>query len=110
LVVDAQRLQGTNVSKQFTWSPQTSQQAQLIASYGTGSLPLQFSGPWALFRLIDKGKSHGGQLDYPLEFSNTPIVVNGTPLVVHLEFSGPNAGLLMPGGLNPGRCVATVAH
>lgn len=110
LVVDAQRLQGTNVSKQFTWSPQTSQQTQLIANYGTGSLPLQFSGPWALFHLIDKGKGHGEQLDYPLEFSNTPIVVNGTPLVVHLEFSGPNAGLLMPGGLNPGRCVATVAH
>lgn len=110
LVLDAQRLQGTNVSKQFTWSPQTSQQAQLIANYGTGSLPLQFTGPWALFHLIDKGKGHAGQLDYPLEFSNTPIVVNGTPLVVHLEFSGPNAGLLIPGGLNPGRCVATVAH
>jgi type VI secretion system protein ImpL len=111
LAVDAQRLQGTNVSKQFTWSPQTSQQAQLIANYGTGSLPLQFTGPWALFHLIDKGKiEQGGQLAYPLEFSNTPIVVNGTPLVVHLEFSGPNAGLLMPGGLNPGRCVATVAR
>lgn len=109
LVLDAQRLQGTNVSKQFTWSP-SSQQAQLIANYGTGSLPLQFSGPWALFHLIDKGRVEQGGLAYPLEFSNTPIVVNGTPLVVHLEFSGPNARLLMPGGLNPGRCVGTVAH
>ncbi|MGB7189259.1 MAG: ImcF-related family protein, partial [Acidobacteriaceae bacterium] len=110
LALDAQRLQGTNVSKQFTWSPQSSQQAQLVANYGTGSLPLQFSGPWALFHLIDKGKLESGRLAYPLEFSNTPIVVNGTPLVVYLEFSGPNAGLLMPGGLNPGRCVGTVAH
>lgn len=113
-VVDAQRLQGTDVSKQFTWSAQTSQQAQLVANYGTGSLPLQFTGAWALFHLIDKGKieqaGNPGRLAYPLEFSNTPIVVNGTPLVVHLELSGPNASLLMPGGLNPGRCVATVAR
>ncbi|MGB0122907.1 MAG: type VI secretion system membrane subunit TssM [Silvibacterium sp.] len=113
-LVDAQRLQGTDVSKQFTWSAQTAQQAQLIANYGSGSLPLQFTGPWSLFHLIDKGKveqaGNPGRLAYPLEFSNTPIVVNGTPLVVHLELSGPNAGLLMPGGLNPGRCVATVAR
>lgn len=109
--VDAQKLQGTDVSKQFTWSPQSAQQAQLVANYGAGSLPLQFTGTWALFHLIDKGKIEaGGHLAYPLEFSNTPIVVNGTPLVVHLALSGPDAALLMPGGLNPGRCVATVAH
>lgn len=111
--VDAQRLQGTDVSKPFTWSLPSAQSAQLTANYGAGSLPLQFSGPWALFHLIDKGKVEQAgnpvRLAYPLEFSNTPIVVNGTPLVVHLELSGPSAGLLTPGGLNPGRCVATVA-
>ena len=115
LAVDAQKVTGSAVSHQFTWSAQTAQQAQLIASYETGSLPLlQFSGPWALFHLIDKGRvvqaGNPGRLDYPLEVSNTPIVVSGTPLVVHLELSGPGAGLLMPGGLNNLKCVSTVAH
>lgn len=113
--LDADRLSGANVSRQFTWSPQTSQQAQLIATYATGTLPLlQFSGPWALLHLIDKGHAEPGtnpvRLDYPLEVSNSPIVVGGTPLVVHLELSGPNAGLLLPGGLSGMRCVSTVAH
>jgi len=49
-------------------------------------------------------------LGAPLEFANTPIVVAGTPLVVHLELSGPNAGLMMPGGLSGMRCVSVVAH
>ena len=103
------------MSHQFTWSAQTAQQAQLTASYETGSLPLlQFSGPWALFHLIDKGRvvqaGNPGRLDYPLEVSNTPIVVSGTPLVVHLELSGPGASLLMPGGLSNLKCVSTVAH
>lgn len=111
--VDSQKLEGSNVSKQFTWSLKTAQQAELTANYGAGSLPLQFTGPWALFHLIDKGKAEPGapgKLDYPLEFSNTPIVVKGTPLVVHLQITGPDASLLMPGGLNPGRCVARVAR
>ena len=111
LAVDAQRLTGSDVSKQFTWSAATAQQAQLTANYGTSSLPLQFSGPWALFHLTNKGKiEQGGRLAYPLEFSNTPIVVSGTPLVVHLELSGPGASLLMPGGLSNLKCVSTVAH
>jgi type VI secretion system protein ImpL len=113
--LDTERLSGADASKQFAWSPQTSQQAQLIATYATGSLPLlQFSGPWALLRLIDKGHIEQGgnpvRLAYPLEVSNTPIVVNGTPLVVHLELSGPNVALLLPGGLSGMRCVSTVAH
>ncbi len=111
LAVDAQRLTGSDVSKQFTWSAQTAQQAQLTANYGTSSLPLQFTGPWALFHLVNKGKAEqGGRLAYPLEFSNTPIVVGGTPLVVHLEFSGAGAGLLMPGGLSSIKCVSNVGH
>ena len=113
--VDAQTLTGSDVSKQFTWSAQTAQQAQLIASYETGSLPLlQFSGPWALFRLVNKGRveqaGNPGRLLYPLEVSNTPIVVGGTPLIVHIELSGPGAGLLMPGGLSSIRCVSNVAR
>ena len=115
LVVDAQKLTGSSASKAFTWSAASAQQAQLIASYATGSLPLlQFGGPWALFHLTNKGRvaqaGNPGRLDYPLEVSNTPIVVAGTPLVVHLELSGPGAGLLMPGGLSSIRCVATVGR
>ena len=115
LVVDAQRLAGSDVSKAITWSAQTAQQAQLIATYETGSLPLlQFNGPWALFHLIDKGHvvqaGNPGRLDYPLEVSNTPIVVNGTPLVVHIELSGPGASLLMPGGLSGLHCVPKVTQ
>ena len=115
LQIDADRLSGSDVSRQFNVSMQTSQQAQLIANYGSGSLPLlQFNGPWAVFHLMGKGRlEHAGateRLTYPLEISNTPIVVNGVPLVVHLELSGPSANLLVPGGLGGMRCVSTVAH
>ena len=111
VTIDGQSLSGSNSSKQFTWSLATSQQAQLIANYGTGTLPLlQFSGPWAVFHLMDKGRLESGHLAYPLEISNTPIVVNGTPLVVYLQLSGPSANLLEPGGLSGIRCVPTVAH
>ena len=110
LAVDAQRLTGSDVSKPFTWSAQTAQQAQLIAN----NFPLSFTGPWALFHLVDKGHvvqaGNPGRLDYPLEVSNTPIVVNGTPLVVHIELSGPGASLLMPGGLSNLHCVPKVAQ
>ena len=112
--LDAQTLSGSDVSKQFAWSPATSQRAELTANYGSNSLPLQFSGPWAVFHLLAKGKLVAGgateKLDFPLEVANTPIVVNGTPLVEHLEISGPNAGLMVPGGLSGLHCVSTVAH
>ncbi|HEX4030070.1 MAG TPA: ImcF-related family protein [Terracidiphilus sp.] len=113
--LDAQSLSGSDVSKQFTWSPTASQHAELSASYGSANLPLlQFNGPWSVFHLFAKGRVAGSgaieKLDFPLETSNTPIVVNGTPLVVHIELSGPNAGLLVPGGLSGMRCVSTVAH
>ena len=112
--VDAQSISGSDVSKQFTWSLTTSQHAEITANYGSGSLPLSFSGPWALFHLLSKGRVEqrgaSERLAYPLEIANTPIVVNGTPLVVHLELSGPDASLLVPGGLSGMRCVSTVAH
>ncbi|HZP03621.1 MAG TPA: ImcF-related family protein [Terracidiphilus sp.] len=112
--VDAQSVSGSDVSKQFAWSPSTAQRAELTANYGSNSLPLQFTGTWALFHLLGKGKVEqsgaSDRLAYPLEIAGTPISVAGTPLVVHLEVSGPNAGLLMPGGLSGMRCVSTVAH
>lgn len=112
--VDAQSVSGSDVSKQFTWSPSTSHSAQLTANYGSGSLPLQFSGSWAVFRLLAIGKlvqsGATDRLDYPLEIANTPIKVGGTPLVVHIELSGPNASLFVPGGLSGLHCVSTVAH
>jgi type VI secretion system protein ImpL len=108
LAVDAQRLSGADISKQFTWSAQSAQSAQVTANYSSGSLPLQFNGTWALFRLVDKGKveqpGNPVRLVYPLEIAGTPISVEGTPLVVRIELSGPNAGLLMPGGMAM-RCV-----
>jgi type VI secretion system protein ImpL len=114
LQVDANGLTGSNVSRQFNWSPQTSQQAVLSATYATGTLPLQFTGPWALLHLTSKGNlvqsGNPVRLDYPLEISNTPVMSNGTPLVVHLELSGPNADLLLPGGFSGMRCVSTVVH
>ncbi len=107
--LDSDRLSGSDVTRQFTWSPQTSQQAQLIATYSSGTLPpLQFGGPWALLHLIDKGRVEQAgnplHLAYPLEFSN---VLVGT---VHLEIGGPGADLLAPGGLGGMRCVPTVAR
>jgi type VI secretion system protein ImpL len=113
--VDAQNVSGSDVSKLFTWSPSTAHSAELTANYGTNSLPLlQFSGTWAVFHLLGKGKIvQGGateRLDFPLETSNTPMMYNGVPLVVHLELSGPNASLLVPGGMSGMHCVSTVAH
>jgi type VI secretion system protein ImpL len=113
--IDGQSLSGSDVSKSFTWSLATGRQAELIANYGSGTLPLlQYSGPWAVFHLMDKGRleSSGSpaHLAYPIEISNTPIVVNGVPLVVDLELSGSGAGMLVPGGLGGLRCISTIAH
>ncbi len=115
VTIDGQSVSGSNVSKAFTWSLANSHQAELIANYGSGTLPLlQFSGPWAVFHLMDKGRLEStgmpAHLAYPLEISNTPIVVNGVPLVVDLELSGAGANLLVPGGLSGMRCVPAVAH
>ncbi len=113
LAVDAQRVSGSGISHQFTWSAQTAQMAQVTANYSGGSLPLTFNGTWALFHLIDKGKieqpGNPVRLAYPLEIAGTPVVVENTPLVVRIELSGPNAGLLMPAGLAM-RCVSEVGR
>jgi type VI secretion system protein ImpL len=112
--VDAQSLTGANVSKPFTWSPQNAQHAELIANYGSGSLPLQFTGIWSLFHLMDRGRveqaGDPAQLAYPLEIANTPIVVNGVPLTERLEISGAGASLLVPGSMSGLRCVSQVVR
>ena len=113
LTLDTQSLSGSDVSKQLTWSAQSSQ-AQLMATYGNASVPLaQFSGPWALFRLIEKGQNEPGggpRYAYPVGLTNASTTVTGNTPIVHLEFSGPGATLLMPGGLSNLKCVSTVAH
>jgi type VI secretion system protein ImpL len=114
LELDAQRLSGSDVTKPFNWSAQNSQQAQLIASYGSNNLPLKFSGNWSLFHLVDRGRVEQAgnplRLAYPLEIAGTPIVVNGTALTERIELSGPAAGILAPGSLSGLHCVAQVAH
>ncbi|AXC13360.1 IcmF-related protein [Acidisarcina polymorpha] len=114
LVLDEQKLSGSDVSKEFNWTAQSSLQAQLIASYGSNNLPLQFSGPWSLFHLVDRGRveqaSNPVRLAYPLEISGTPIVVNSIPLTERIELSGPAAAILAPGSLTGLHCVAQVAR
>jgi len=113
LNVDAQSLTGADVSKDFSWSPDTAKAAGLLANYGSGSLPLQFTGTWSLFHLVDRGKleqpGNPARLAYPLEIANTPVVVNGTPLTERIEISGAGASLLIPGSLNL-HCEAQIAH
>ncbi|HTD56781.1 MAG TPA: ImcF-related family protein, partial [Silvibacterium sp.] len=112
LILDSQQLSGADVSKQFTWSGQSSQ-AQLIATYGTAPLPLdQFSGPWALFHLIGRGQPEAGnpgRFAYPVGQTNTSTTITSSTPVVHLEFSGPGASLLT-GGLSGLHCVAKVTQ
>jgi type VI secretion system protein ImpL len=115
VIIDGQSVTGSDASKAFTWSLATSRQAELVANYGSGTLPLlQFSGPWAVFHLMNKGRVESSGLSahlaYPLEISNTPIVVNGVPLVVDLQLSGSGADILVPGGLSGLRCVSTIAR
>lgn len=113
LILDSQQLSGADVSKQFTWSGQSSQ-AQLIVTYGNAPLPLaQFSGPWALFHLIAKGQvEHGNPptLAYPVGLTNTSTTVTGNTPIVRLELTGPGASLLMPGGLSGLHCVQKVTQ
>jgi type VI protein secretion system component VasK len=112
-VLDSQRLAGSEVSKRFTWSLATAQQAQLTASWGTNNMPLPFNGPWDIFHFVAKGKVEQAsplRLAYPLEFAGTQVMAEGIPLVARIELSGPNAGLLAPGGLADTRCVSNVVH
>jgi type VI secretion system protein ImpL len=107
LSIDAQQLTGSDVSRQFTWSAQSAQQAQLSATYGNAPLPLaQSSGTWALFRVLSKGQPENSlKLAYPVGLLNASTTVTSTTPMVHLELSGPGANLLMPGGLSNLRCV-----
>ncbi|WP_446743446.1 ImcF-related family protein [Silvibacterium acidisoli] len=112
LQVDGQKASGADVTHAFHWSSQSAQQAQLIASYGTNNLPLQFNGPWALFHLVDRGhveqSSNPLRLSYPLQISGTPIMVNGTALTERIELSG--ADILNPDARTGLRCTAQVAR
>jgi type VI secretion system protein ImpL len=116
LTMDGQQLTGVGAIKQFTWNGQTAQSAQLTASYsGAKNMPLmQMQGTWAIFELFNKSHvqhaTTGTQLNFPLEVSNTPITVDGTPLVVQFELSGPGAEVLTPGNLAGLRCVSEVAR
>jgi len=113
LILDAQQLSGSDVSKQFTLSGQSSQ-AQLMATYGNSSVPLALSsGPWALFHLIGKGKAEPGgapRFAYPVGLTNASTTVTGNTPVVHLEFSGPGASLLAAGGLSGLHCVQKITQ
>ncbi len=112
--LDSQRLTGSDASKTFTWSAQSAKGADLIANYGSGSLPLHFSGTWALFRLIDRGRLEQSgppnRLAYPLDVANTQVVINGTPLTERLEFSGAGASLLVPNYLNGLHCPSQIGR
>lgn len=67
-VVGPQRLQGTNVSKLFTWSAQTAQQAQLIANYGPEAFPCNSPG-------------HGrSSISSTREKSSRPATPDGSPI------------------------------
>jgi type VI secretion system protein ImpL len=114
LALDKQKTSGADVTHVFNWSPQNSQQAQLIASYGSNNLPLQFSGNWALFHLVDRGRveqaANPTRLAYPLEISGTPIVLNGQSLTERIELSGPGAAILTPGARSGLHCVPQIAR
>jgi type VI secretion system protein ImpL len=114
LKVDAQTLSLGDSPKQFTWSAATAASASLTAN----DLPLTFTGPWAVFQMLNKAKvqhsatSAGGyDLSFALELANTPVrAPDGTPIVVDYELSGPGAAVLAPGAMSGLRCVDTVAH
>ncbi|HEY0784960.1 MAG TPA: ImcF-related family protein [Acidobacteriaceae bacterium] len=113
LKVDAQTLALNDPAKQFTWSAASAASASLTAN----DLPLTFTGPWAVFQMLDKAKTQHGTapntylLSFALELANTPVrAPDGTPIVVDYELSGPGASVLAPGGMSGLRCVDTVAH
>ena len=113
LKVDAQTLSLGDAPKQFSWTAATAASASLTAN----DLPLSFTGPWAVFQMLNKAKvQHGSapntyELSFALELANTPVrAPDGTPIVVDYELSGPGASVLAPGALSGLRCVDTVAH
>jgi type VI secretion system protein ImpL len=112
--LDGQKLSGADVTKQFNLTVQSSQEAQLLATYGGNNLPLQFTGNWALFHLVDHGHveqaSNPLRLAYPLEISGTPIVLNGLPLTERIEFYGPGANVLSSGARSELQCVSQIAR
>jgi type VI secretion system protein ImpL len=115
LVVDAQRLAGADSTKQFTWSAQSAQSAQLLGSIGATDVSFQqFNGTWALFHLVEKGREdqpgNPYRRVYPLQSLNTQTTAGGSALAIRVDFSGPGAALLMPGAMGGLRCVSDVAH
>lgn len=114
-VVDAQRLAGADSTKSFTWSGQSAQSAQLLGSIGGTDVSFQqFTGTWALFHLVEKGREdqagNPAHRDYPLQSLNTQTTAGGSALVIRVDFSGPGASLLRPGAMSGARCVSEVAH
>ena len=108
--VDAQALLHTDTQKQFTWNGGTAKEAGLTAN----NLPLVFSGPWAVFDLLNKAhvqkSASGYDVSFALELANTPVKApDGTPVVVRYELSGAGADILAPGSLGSLRCVSDVA-
>nr|WP_252263551.1 ImcF-related family protein [Paracidobacterium acidisoli] len=115
LAVDAQRLSGADSTKQFTWSAQSAQSAQLLGSIGATDVSFQqFNGPWALFHLVQKGREDQPgdpyRRLYPLQSLNTQTTAAGSALAIRVDFSGPGAAMLMPGAMGGLRCVSEVAH
>jgi type VI secretion system protein ImpL len=113
LKVDAQTLSLGDAPKQFNWTAATASSAGLTAN----DIPLSFTGPWAVFQMLNKAKvQHGAtpntyDLSFALEFANTPArTADGTPIAAEYELSGPGAAVLAPGALSGVRCVAAVAH
>lgn len=102
--VDSQRLSGSDVSKQFSWNPNSSQEADLTVN----SLPVQGNGPWALLHLLARG--HGESAGNAERYEFPISLAGGTPMIVHLDLSGPDSSLLAPGGFAGLRCVPSVAH
>lgn len=113
LKVDSQTLALKDPPKQFTWQAANAANASLTAN----DLPLTFTGVWAVFEMLDKGKIERSitpntyDLSFALELANTPVrAPDGTPIVVDYELSGPGASVLAPGSMSGLRCVDSVAR
>lgn len=110
--MDGQRLAGSDISNQFTWTFTSASQVQLAIN---NNPPLPFAGPWDVFHFVSKGKVEQSsptqlKLAYPLEQAGIQLQENGVPIVAHVELTGPNVDLLAPGGIGGLRCVPAVVH